>query len=154
MNNTLRAIISLSLCSLLLGLMPPAAQAQIYKCVDANGKTAYSSERVSSKNCKQVTSGAVSTVHSNVSPASFPKISSETQRERDKARRTVLENELNNELAALAEARKKLSEQESIRNGDEKNYQRVLDRLQPFKDAVERRERNVETLNRELSGMR
>ena len=47
------------------------------------------------------------------------------------------------EEKGLADAKAKLAEQESIRNGDEKNYQRVLDRLKPYQDAVERHERNV-----------
>ena len=54
----------------------------------------------------------------------------------------------------LAEARKKLTEQESIRSGDEKNYQRVLDRLKPFQDEVRIAEDNVSALRKELSGTR
>ena len=50
----------------------------------------------------------------------------------------------------LADARKKLTEQEAIRTGDEKNYQRVLDRLKPFQDTVEVHQKNVEALKREL----
>ena len=34
------------------------------------------------------------------------------------------------------------------------NYQAVLDRLQPFKEEVVRRERNIEALNTELSNLR
>jgi hypothetical protein len=44
-----------------------------------------------------------------------------------------------------------LTEQEGIRTGDEKNYQRVLDRLQKYKDEVERHQKNVEALKKELS---
>jgi heme oxygenase len=65
-----------------------------------------------------------------------------------------LESELSSERAALDDARKALAEQEAVRNGDERNYQKVLDRLQPFKDDVERRTRNVEALNKEISGLR
>ena len=53
----------------------------------------------------------------------------------------------------LADARKKLSEQEATRGGDEKNYARVLDRLKPYQDTVEVHEKNVEALKRELSNL-
>ncbi len=53
----------------------------------------------------------------------------------------------------LADARKKLSEQESIRTGDEKNYSKVLDRLKPYQDTVEVHQKNVEALKRELNNL-
>ena len=40
------------------------------------------------------------------------------------------------------------------RRGDERNYQKVLDRLQPFKDKVDLHKRNIEALRREISGLR
>jgi hypothetical protein len=54
----------------------------------------------------------------------------------------------------LEKAKKDLAEQEGIRSGDERNYQRVLDRLQPFKDAVAVHERNIEALRRELGNLK
>jgi hypothetical protein len=41
-----------------------------------------------------------------------------------------------------------------VRSGDEKNYQRVLDRLQPYKDKVALHERNVEALRKEIRNLR
>ena len=54
----------------------------------------------------------------------------------------------------LAEAEKALSEQESIRLGDERNYQKVLDRLQPYKDKAQLHERNIEAIRKELANLR
>ena len=42
-------------------------------------------------------------------------------------------NELAAEEASLLEARKNLEEQESIATRDERNYQKKLDRVQPFR---------------------
>ncbi|MDR2092371.1 MAG: DUF4124 domain-containing protein [Azoarcus sp.] len=139
---------------LLAGFAFPATS-QVYKCTDANGKISYTNENIPSRNCKSLSGEQpVSTIPMRATAASFPKVSSDTQKERDNARREVLENELANEQAALEEARKTLAAQEAVRNGNERNYQKVLDRLQPLKDDVARRARNVEALNKEISGLR
>ncbi len=86
---------------------------------------------------------------SSPSPSSFPKVDSDTQQRRDSDRRKLLEQELSAEEQSLEQARKQLAEQESVRMGDERNYQRVIDRVQPFKDKVALHERNIEALKRE-----
>jgi len=153
---------AIALVVLALGLAPLAASAQVFKCVDAAGKVSYTNG-AGGKGCEKLTNeAAVSTISmrapnaasSSSSRGNFPSVSSEAQRERDAGRRQVLESELAGEQAALDEARKTLAAQEAVRNGDERNYQKVLDRLQPYKDDVERRERNVEALTKELSELR
>ncbi|NIO39134.1 MAG: hypothetical protein GTO41_02385 [Burkholderiales bacterium] len=86
--------------------------------------------------------------------SNFPTVDRETQRERDAERRRILEQELSTEQKRLAEALQQLEEQESVRQGNERNYQRYLDRVQPFRDAVETHERNVQALQRELDNLR
>jgi len=83
-------------------------------------------------------------------PASFPR---ETPADRVSAKakqKDTIQKELSQEESMLEDARKKLSEQEAIRTGDEKNYAKVLERLKPFKDTVEVHQKNVEALKREL----
>jgi hypothetical protein len=58
------------------------------------------------------------------------------------------------EQRSLEGAQKLFAEQEAVRYGDERNYQRVLDRLQPFKDKVQLHERNIEALKREIGNLR
>lgn len=137
------------------------ARGDTFKCIDANGRATYTNmkEETKGKNCSVVmreisvvpavppTRGASAAS----SPAGFPKIDPATQKNRDGARRRILEEELSGEEKALAQAKTELTQQESIRTGDEKNYQRVLDRLQKYKDEVERHEKNVEALKKELS---
>ena len=65
----------------------------------------------------------------------------------------TLDNELAQEQAMLSDARKKLTEQEGIRTGDEKNYARVLERLKPYQDTVEVHQKNVEALKREIGNL-
>ena len=41
-----------------------------------------------------------------------------------------------------------------MRTGDERNYARVQDRLQPFKERVENHEKNIQALQRELANLK
>jgi hypothetical protein len=81
-------------------------------------------------------------------------VDKDTQKQRDNDRRRLLEQELANEEKLLAQAKKELAEQEAQRFGSEFNYQRVLNRLEPFKKKVALHENNVANLKRELAGTR
>ena len=74
--------------------------------------------------------------------------------ERDADRRRILEQELANEQKLLEEARKQLAAQESVRLGSERNYQRVLDRLEPYQKQVKLHEDNIANLQKELANLR
>jgi len=69
-------------------------------------------------------------------------------------RRGELEARLAAEEERLRTARQELAQQESIRTGDERNYQRVLDRLKPYQEAVQQAERAVEAIREEMSAQR
>lgn len=155
---------------LLTALLAAPAHAQVYKCVDAEGRVTYTNDRGAARgNCTVLSDDQrVSTVPAPAStparattpaapaatPGDFPRVTPGDQRARDGTRRQILEGELATEQAALAEAQAALTEQEGIRHGNERNYQRVLDRLQPFKDKVELHQRNIEAIQRELRSLR
>ena len=84
-------------------------------------------------------------------PNGFPRESAADRANAKGKQREILQQELASEEASLAQAKEALAEQESVRSGDERNYARVLERLQPFKDRVETHEKNVEALKRELA---
>lgn len=136
-------------------------QGTVWKCVEADGRPHYTNikKETEGKQCTVVTKEV-----SVVSPApqrpaaaeksDFPKVDKDTQKTRDASRRRILEDELSAEEKNLIDARAKLAAEEAVRYGDEKNYQRVLDRLKPFQDAVERHERNIAALKKELASLR
>ena len=145
--------------TLALALSAPA-WGDTFKCIDANGRATYTNmkEEAKGKNCTVVMREisvvpavpAARAAKATPSPAGFPKVDPATQKTRDDSRRRILEEELGGEEKALAQAKAELTEQEGIRSGDERNYQRVLDRLQKYKDEVERHQKNVEALKKEL----
>lgn len=73
------------------------------------------------------------------------------QRARDSDARKILETELKREDAKLAELRRELNNGEPERRGDERNYQKYLDRVEELKAAVERKQSDVAALRRELA---
>ena len=148
---------------------PPAQQppaTEIFKCRGPDGHWTYTNDRREGEKMKcEVVTRQVNVAPApppparpspsagRGRPADFPK---ETASERSNARerqREILEQELTTEQAALAKAKQDLAAQEAVRSGDERNYARVEERLQPYKDTVETHEKNVEALRRELTNL-
>lgn len=169
-------------CLFLIGSPLAHAQAAIYRCPDASGVPVYTnsvnSRDAQSRGCK-VVERPISTVPSQPTASSgiragvpsratvvprtataaasdtggFPQVDNATQRRRDGTRRQILEQELATEDRNLAQAKRELTEQEAVRYGDERNYQKVLDRLKPFQERVEQHERNVQAIRKELANL-
>jgi hypothetical protein len=145
----------------------------VFRCLDDAGRPQYTNVRADTigRQC-QVVQKEVSVVPSTapapigqssnerpttsaaVAPGNPMRVDKETQKGRDNSRRKILEDELTQEQQLLAHAKNALEQQESVRLGDERNYQRTLDRLKPFQEVVERHSRNVEALNKELQNTR
>lgn len=148
-----------------LGLLPWAAlaqQSEIYKCVDKTGRPLYTSDKRETGGMKcTLVSREVNVVPSQTprppsARAAQPSFPRETATDRSNAKerqREILEQELASERQQLETARQELAAQEAIRSGDERNYARVLERLQPYKDNVETHEKNIEALTRELGNV-
>lgn len=79
---------------------------------------------------------------------------SAAQRSRDSDRRRILEDELAAEQKRLTELRAEFNNGEPERRGDERNYQRYLDRVERLKADISRSEANIDSLRRELSATR
>ena len=153
--------------ALMLGLVAGAITAgsalaqveTIWSCKDSNGRIHVTNlkEDTVGKDCRIVQQQRVSVVPAvkpgAKSPAGFPKESASDRVASKAKQRDTIERELSQEESMLADARKKLAEQEAIRSGDEKNYARVLERLKPYQDTVEVHEKNVVALKRELNNL-
>ena len=155
------------LLAIALSAVPALAQAQasqeitIWSCRDKDGRTYVTNlrEDTSGKDCRIVQQTRVQVVPAQApgKPAAkagtFPKEDSQARASARERQREILEKELKQEESLLAQAREELEAQESVRYGDERNYARVLERLQKYKDAVELHQKNVESLRRELTNL-
>lgn len=141
-----------------------AQQGTIYSCIDESGRRYYTNVKSDTDGRKcTVVQKEISVVPAQPAPAAASRrngpaggtrVDPSTQRNRDEARRRILTDELSAAESQLAAARQKLAEQEGIREGGERNYQRVLDRLKPYQEEVARQEQNVADLKREMSALR
>jgi hypothetical protein len=148
---------------LLLGLPAMNAHAQqgvteIFKCRNEQGQITYTNDRrqAERQKCEQVTSqiNVAPSKPAATRPPGFPRETAATSASARDRQREVLERELAAEQQALKQAQQALSEQEAVRSGDERNYARVLERLQPYKDTVQNHEKNIQALQRELANLK
>ena len=151
---TLRPLICVALAT---SVASAAAQVtEIYRCVEPSGRSLYTSDKreTAGRKCELV-SRQVNVVPGSkgLPPSNFPKESAADRANARERQREVLARELATEEQLLAQARKNLAEQEDTRKGDERNYARVLERLQPYKDSVETHQKNVDALKRELGNL-
>jgi len=82
-------------------------------------------------------------------PAS--RVDAQEQKERDTDARRILQDELAKAEAQLAALQKEYNNGQPERQGDEKNYQKYLDRTAELKASVARSQADVDALKRELA---
>ena len=156
-----KVVIAAALCGVVAYARAQQTQVQtMWLCKDKDGRSVATNvkEETVGKDCKVSSQERVTVVPSakpgaNKSSQNFPKESASDRTSAKDRQRQTLERELSQEEAMLADAKRKLAEQEQIRTGDEKNYARVEERLRPYKDAVEVHNKNIEALKRELANV-
>ncbi len=132
------------------------AQTEIFQCTDASGKIEYKNTG-ETKGCKRMTVDPVVMPHlgnsaaaNNSSNSAFPKVDAATQKARDSDRRKILDDELAAKKTHLAELQKDYNNGEPDRTGDERNYQRYLDRVQQMKDNISRTQSDIDSIQGEI----
>ncbi len=158
----------LPLFPLLLVLACPA-QARIYMYVDADGRKGATDRRAEVPAGARITGviegggsdapsapkkPAASAGTRSPSPASFPRIDSDTQKKRDVVRRTVLEEELASEQKNLEEAKRQLALGEKPLAGEKADAPAYQARVRQLRSTVERHERNISAIRKEIGTVR
>lgn len=158
---SLRTNLPLSL--LLCGLIG-AAHAQgstVYRCPGNNFTNSITAKEADAKGCKPVEGGNVTVVQSPKRAAATAapstggspqnKVDPADQRARDSDARRILEAELRKEEETLAALKKEYNNGEPERRGDEKNYQKYIDRTADLKASIARKEADIAAIKRELA---
>jgi hypothetical protein len=150
-------------------LAPAAAWAQgntvVYRCPGPPVlyTDSISASEAKDRGCRLVEGAPITVIQGQrprqgtpVPPASGPrpadsKVDPAAQRARDGDARRILETELKREEEQLAQMQKEFNNGEPERRGDERNYQKYLDRVAEMKAAIARKESDVAALRRELA---
>ncbi len=159
------------LCTLLALGWTMAAQAEIYKHVDAEGRVTYTN--IPMKGAVKLdigppmsTSPPAERPAAAKSPAGFPRVEPAEQQQRDAKRREILELELAAERKALENARLAYAEAEkdpevfrtTVIGKDGKpqvvtrrNVAMYQEKLRVLQEEIDRHQRNIDMLEQELS---
>jgi hypothetical protein len=148
-------------------LAQPAAATVVYKC-PGNVYTSdreLSAKQAADQGCK-VIEGTPITVIQGRPPAPRPaggaaaaaaprpadsRVDANAQRARDSDSRRILESELRREEERLAELKREYNNGEPERQGNERNYQRYLDRVADLKASIARKEGDIAAIKREIA---
>ncbi|HYN61410.1 MAG TPA: hypothetical protein VET87_17975 [Rubrivivax sp.] len=79
------------------------------------------------------------------------RVDPQAQRARDSDSRRILESELRREEDRLAELKREYNNGEPERLGNERNYQKYLDRVAEMKSGISRKESDIAAIKRELA---
>jgi Domain of unknown function (DUF4124) len=153
-----RTIVPLVLVATLTGVSGLAAAQSdaVYKCIDEHGNVTFANTG-STKGCTKLNVDPVvipkyqapRTANTTTNP-NFPKVDGATQKARDTDRRRILEDELRDKNTRLADLKREYNNGEPERQGNERNYQRYLDRVAQLKADIARTESDVASIKSEI----
>lgn len=158
-------------------LLCASAHAQIYRCTDANGRPLYTDTKVGK--CQLIdtgysappaasapipaprsaggggaSSGPTPGAAPSAAQSNFPRVDNVLQRARDDERREILGDELRLEERKLTDLKRVFNNGEPERQGNERNYAKYQERVASMRDEINRSERNIEALRREIGNIR
>ncbi len=145
-----------------------APQGTVYRCPGPPVlyTDTLSAQEARDRGCRTIEGAPITVVQTRPRPASAPatpataapaaprppeaRIDPAEQRARDSDARRILNEELAREERRLAELQREYNGGEPERRGDERNYQRYLDRVAELKAGIARKEADIAAIRREI----
>ncbi len=130
----------------------------MYRCPGNEYNNTLSAKEAKDKGCKTI-EGAPITVIQIAKPrvpvatsaSGVTRVDPDEQRLRDGDARRILESELKREEDRLAAMKAEYNGGDPERQGNEKNYQKYIDRIADMKAAIDRKESDIAALKREIA---
>ena len=132
----------------------------LYRCPGNDYRNTITAREAEKMGCRKVEGAPVTVIQSSrprastattaATTASGVKVDPVAQRARDSDARRILESELKSEETKLAAMEKEFNGGQPERLGDEKNYQKYLDRVAEMRSAIERKQIDIAALRREI----
>jgi len=158
-----RLLAPLFVAVLVVASLGAQAQGTVYRCPGPPVlyTDALSAKEASEKGCRTIEGTPITVMQTSKPRAAASasegargaesRVDAGQQRTRDDERRRVLQTELRQAEDRLANAQKEFNNGQAERRGDERNYQRYLDRMAELKDNIARYEADVQALKREIA---
>lgn len=154
--------VSLAICSIAPGHALAAEGVVMYRCPGNDYNNTLSPKEAKDKGCKTIEGAPITIIQSTKPrpatagssasagpPAS--RIDPAEQRARDSDARRILEAEWKREEERLAAMKAEYNNGEPERLGNEKNFQKYMDRVGEMKAAIVRKESDIAAIKRELA---
>jgi len=132
----------------------------LYRCPGNDYRNTITAREAEKMGCRKVEGAPVTVIQSSrprastattaATTASGVKVDPVAQRARDSDARRILESELKSEETKLAAMEKEFNGGQPERLGDEKNYQKYVDRVADMRSAIERKQIDIAALRREI----
>lgn len=134
----------------------------MYRCPGNDYKNTISAKEAEKLGCRKIEGAPITIIQTSkpqprsgaavpvTSGASGMRIDPVAQRARDSDARRILETELKTEEDKLADLQKDYNGGQPERQGNEKNYQKYLDRVAEMTAAIARKQTDIAAIRREL----
>ena len=132
----------------------------MYRCPGNDYKNTITAKDAERLGCKRIEGAPVTIIQMTKPRAATPvpaasgsgvaRVDPVAQRARDTDARRILEGELRAEEEKLAAMQKEFNNGQPERQGDEKNFQKYLDRVETMRAAIARKQIDVAALQREI----
>ena len=147
------------------GVSAPSAETPdssvMYRCPGNDYKNTITAKEAEKLGCKRIEGAPVTIIQMTkprASTAAVPaaggssgaRVDPVAQRARDSDARRILEGELRAEQEKLAVMQKEFNNGQPERQGDEKNFQKYLDRVSDMRAAIARKQTDIAALEREI----
>ena len=140
----------------------PADTGTMYRCPGNDYNNTLTVKEAKDKGCKTIDGAPITIIQitrqkpstaaaSGASGPAATRIDPAEQRARDNDARRILEAELKREEDRLTFMRTEFNNGEPERRGDEKNYQKYIERVSDMKAALARKENDIVSIKRELA---
>jgi chromosome segregation ATPase len=132
----------------------------MYRCPGNDYKNTISAKEAEKLGCRKLEGAPISVIQttrprsgaavSSTAGASGARVDPIAQRARDSDARRILEGELKTEEDKLAAMQRDFNNGQPERMGDEKNYQKYIDRVAEMRAAIARKQTDIAALRREI----
>jgi hypothetical protein len=131
----------------------------MYRCPGNDYKNTITAKEAERLGCKKIEGAPVTIIQMTKPRGAGPvpaatgsgvRVDPNAQRARDSDARRILENELKTEQDRLAAMQKDFNNGQPERLGDEKNFQKYIDRVADMRAAIARKETDIAAIQREI----